>query len=79
MNDKELSEEELMDIKAGLSSNDLAIEEGKKSKFVDVVEMAKKAAKNMPIQKEEQVELSEEDLEKMSHDYYHGDENAYRK
>ncbi len=79
MNNDELSEDLLTDIKGGLDY-DTSLAMGRSSKFREVREMAD--AESIKLDSEKKVdpdELTEEELDKMAYNYYHGDEEAYKR
>lgn len=78
MNNDELDEEFLRNIKGGLN-RDAAIEMGRQSKFEEVREMAD--AEDLKLRNSDTIvnndkEFTEEELDKMAYDYYH-DEKSY--
>ena len=79
MNSGKLDEETLTDIRGGLNY-DTSLAMGRDSKFREVREMAD--AESIKLDDEKKIdpsEITEEEFDKMAYDYYHGDEDAYRR
>jgi len=72
MENKELDENALENVVGGVSYN-----EGL-NKFKSMLETEQQKQKKEKAKKDSD-ELFEEDLDKMAYDYYHGDEDAYKK
>ena len=79
MNNGKLDEDVLTDINGGLNY-ETSLAMGRSSKFREVREMAD--AESIKLDDEKKIdpdEITEEEFDKMAYDYYHGDEEAYKR